>query len=264
MRLVPVRDPEPDRHRAAREPLGDHDVLAGPRPRDRRRRAAARRRRSPPSSTASTRPSAATSSPSRTRSSTSTRTRSRWSTSARSRRTRAPSPRRCASRCARTRTSSSSARCATSRRSRSRSRPPRRATSCSRRSTRRRASSTVDRIINAFPPDQQGQIRMMVADSLKAVISQSLLPRRDGNGPRRGLRDPAQHAQRRGPDPRRQDVPDPDGDPDRQRVGHDARWTARCCSSCRTASIEPRVAYDRAQRKEAFEPFLAAEEGGAA
>ena len=44
------------------------------------------------------------------------------------------------------------------------------------------SSSTVDRIINAFPPDQQGQIRMMVADSLKAVISQSLLPRRDGLG----------------------------------------------------------------------------------
>jgi Tfp pilus assembly pilus retraction ATPase PilT len=29
-------------------------------------------------------------------------------------------------------------------------------------------------------------------------------------------------------------------------------------------TVEPRVAYDRAQRKEAFEPFLAAEEGGAA
>jgi twitching motility protein PilT len=29
-------------------------------------------------------------------------------------------------------------------------------------------------------------------------------------------------------------------------------------------TIEPRVAYDRALRKEAFEPFLAAEEGGAA
>ena len=79
------------------------------------------------------------------------------------------------------------------------------------------ASSTVDRIINAFPPDQQGQIRMMVADSLKAVISQSLLPRRDGNRARGRLRDPPQHAQRRGPDPRRQDVPDPDGDPDGQR-----------------------------------------------
>jgi twitching motility protein PilT len=44
------------------------------------------------------------------------------------------------------------------------------------------ASSTVDRVINAFPPDQQGQIRMMVADSLKAVISQRLIPRADGKG----------------------------------------------------------------------------------
>ncbi len=44
------------------------------------------------------------------------------------------------------------------------------------------AASTVDRIINSFPPDQQGQIRMMIADSLKAVISQILLPRRDRSG----------------------------------------------------------------------------------
>ena len=72
-----LRHPEPHGHRTAGEPLGDHDVLAGPHPRDRRRRAAARRRRSRRSSTASTRPSAATSSPSRTRSSTSTRTRNR-------------------------------------------------------------------------------------------------------------------------------------------------------------------------------------------
>ena len=43
-------------------------------------------------------------------------------------------------------------------------------------------ASTVDRIINSFPPDQQGQIRMMIADSLKAVVSQMLLPRRDGSG----------------------------------------------------------------------------------
>ena len=43
-------------------------------------------------------------------------------------------------------------------------------------------ASTVDRIINSFPPDQQGQIRMMIADSLKAVVSQVLLPRRDGSG----------------------------------------------------------------------------------
>jgi twitching motility protein PilT len=44
------------------------------------------------------------------------------------------------------------------------------------------AASTVDRVINSFPPDQQGQIRMMIADSLKAVVSQILLPRRDGSG----------------------------------------------------------------------------------
>ncbi|HXM75477.1 MAG TPA: PilT/PilU family type 4a pilus ATPase, partial [Thermoanaerobaculia bacterium] len=44
------------------------------------------------------------------------------------------------------------------------------------------AAATVDRIINAFPPDQQGQIRMMISDSLKVVLSQALLPRRDGAG----------------------------------------------------------------------------------
>ena len=44
------------------------------------------------------------------------------------------------------------------------------------------ATATVDRIISAFPPAQQGQIRVMLADSLRAVISQSLLPRRDGRG----------------------------------------------------------------------------------
>ena len=40
------------------------------------------------------------------------------------------------------------------------------------------APGTIDRIINSFPPGQQGQIRTMVSESLKAVISQALLPRR--------------------------------------------------------------------------------------
>jgi twitching motility protein PilT len=44
------------------------------------------------------------------------------------------------------------------------------------------APATVDRVINAFPPGQQGQIRMMVSESLKAVIAQTLLPRRGGAG----------------------------------------------------------------------------------
>ena len=40
------------------------------------------------------------------------------------------------------------------------------------------APATIDRVVSSFPPGQQGQIRVMLADSLKAVISQALLPRR--------------------------------------------------------------------------------------
>jgi len=40
------------------------------------------------------------------------------------------------------------------------------------------ASATIDRVVSSFPPGQQAQIRVMLADSLKAVISQTLLPRR--------------------------------------------------------------------------------------
>jgi twitching motility protein PilT len=39
------------------------------------------------------------------------------------------------------------------------------------------AISTVDRIVDQFPSGQQEQIRMMLADTLKAVICQVLLPR---------------------------------------------------------------------------------------
>jgi twitching motility protein PilT len=104
---------------------------------------------------------------------------------------------------------------------------------------------------------------MMVADSLKAVISQSLLPRRDGNG-----RVAAFEILR--------NTPNVAG------LIRDAK-TFQIPTAIQTGSasgmiqmdgallqllqdgvIEPRVAYDRAQRKEAFEPFLAAEEGGAA
>jgi twitching motility protein PilT len=36
------------------------------------------------------------------------------------------------------------------------------------------AVSTVDRVIDQFPPDRQAQIRVMLSDSLKGVISQVL------------------------------------------------------------------------------------------
>ncbi len=42
------------------------------------------------------------------------------------------------------------------------------------------AASTVDRIIDVFPPHQQQQIRVQLANVLEAVISQQLIPTADG------------------------------------------------------------------------------------
>jgi twitching motility protein PilT len=44
------------------------------------------------------------------------------------------------------------------------------------------APQTVDRIVDVFPPEQQGQIRVMLATTLQAVITQQLLPTPDGRG----------------------------------------------------------------------------------
>jgi len=44
------------------------------------------------------------------------------------------------------------------------------------------APSTVDRIIDVFPPHQQTQVRVQLAASLQGVVSQILLPRKDGKG----------------------------------------------------------------------------------
>lgn len=44
------------------------------------------------------------------------------------------------------------------------------------------AAKTIDRLIDAFPHEQQEQIRIQMAETLQAVISQQLLPRKDGQG----------------------------------------------------------------------------------
>jgi twitching motility protein PilT len=44
------------------------------------------------------------------------------------------------------------------------------------------ASRTLDRLLDVFPVDQQAQIRIMVSESLRGIISQQLVPRADGNG----------------------------------------------------------------------------------
>ncbi|MEM6730425.1 MAG: ATPase, T2SS/T4P/T4SS family, partial [Myxococcota bacterium] len=44
------------------------------------------------------------------------------------------------------------------------------------------AAKTIDRIIDAFPAEQQSQIRTSLSESLSAVVSQLLLPTADGKG----------------------------------------------------------------------------------
>jgi twitching motility protein PilT len=44
------------------------------------------------------------------------------------------------------------------------------------------ASQTIDRIIDVFPAEQQGQIRIQIASTLQGVVTQTLMPRADGSG----------------------------------------------------------------------------------
>jgi twitching motility protein PilT len=43
-------------------------------------------------------------------------------------------------------------------------------------------ANTIDRLIDAFPADQQSQVRITLSESLAAVVSQLLLPTADGKG----------------------------------------------------------------------------------
>ncbi len=44
------------------------------------------------------------------------------------------------------------------------------------------ASRTLDRVLDVFPVDQREQIRVMVSESLRGIVSQQLVPRKDGRG----------------------------------------------------------------------------------
>ena len=44
------------------------------------------------------------------------------------------------------------------------------------------APSTVDRVIDVFPPSQQEQIRIQLSSALRGVVTQQLVPSADGNG----------------------------------------------------------------------------------
>jgi twitching motility protein PilT len=44
------------------------------------------------------------------------------------------------------------------------------------------APRTLDRILDVFPAEQRDQIRIMVAESIRGIVSQQLIPRADGTG----------------------------------------------------------------------------------
>lgn len=44
------------------------------------------------------------------------------------------------------------------------------------------ASQTIERIVDVFPPHQQAQVRVQLANCLQGIISQQLVPRIDGHG----------------------------------------------------------------------------------
>jgi twitching motility protein PilT len=44
------------------------------------------------------------------------------------------------------------------------------------------AARTLDRLLDVFPVDQREQIRTMVSESLRGIVSQQLVPRADGSG----------------------------------------------------------------------------------
>jgi twitching motility protein PilT len=44
------------------------------------------------------------------------------------------------------------------------------------------APRTLDRVLDVFPTDQRDQIRIMVSESLRGILSQQLVPRSDGSG----------------------------------------------------------------------------------
>jgi twitching motility protein PilT len=44
------------------------------------------------------------------------------------------------------------------------------------------AVRTINRLVGAYPPGQQSQVRTMLSESLRAIISQKLIPRQDGSG----------------------------------------------------------------------------------
>ena len=69
-------------------------------------------------------------------------------------------------------------------------------------------AQTVDRIIDVFPPEQQGQVRTQLSIALQGIVTQQLLPTMRWSRARRRHRGAGTDAGDPQPDPRGQDAPD--------------------------------------------------------
>ncbi len=83
------------------------------------------------------------------------------------------------------------------------------------------AAMAIDRIIDVFPEHQQPQIRQQVAQSLRAVVTQVLVPSRTPPLRLRGDRAGARHPGDREPDPRIEGASDREPDSHQPRRGDD-------------------------------------------
>ena len=99
------------------------------------------------------------------------------------------------------------------------------------------APQTIDRIIDVFPPAQQGQVRAQLAIGLQGVVTQTLRPDRRRQRPLRRGRGARAHPGRAQPDPRGQDAPDLLADPDRRASTACRRWTPRWPASSAQGTI---------------------------
>ena len=82
------------------------------------------------------------------------------------------------------------------------------------------APQTIDRIIDVFPPHQQGQVRAQLAATLQGVVCQTLVKKASGKGRVVATEVLIDDAGRRQPHPRGQDLPDRVRHAGRRRLGH--------------------------------------------
>ena len=114
------------------------------------------------------------------------------------------------------------------------------------------APSTIDRMIDVFPPSQQEQIRIQLASSLRGVVTQQLVPDRRRDGPGGGRRGARVHAGHPEPDPGGQDPPDLLAHADRVAVRHADDGPEPWPGSSRAGVISVDMGLDRCRDEEDF------------